>query len=156
MSQYLIEHEIEIDAPIEVVWRTVTDPSQMCQWFSEKVEFESVPGASGTLTFPEREDGTRLVVEITIVAIEQPHHFSYRWLYPAGEEATTHNSVLVTFTLTSLSSDQTVLHVSETGLELMEMPEGEKHSYVESHNDGWRSCGERLTAFITSGSASAP
>jgi len=29
----MIEREVLIEAPAEVVWRTITEPDQMSQWF---------------------------------------------------------------------------------------------------------------------------
>ncbi len=150
MSSYTIEQDIEIDAPLDIVWQTVTEPSQISRWFSEQVDFDPAPGALGTLTFPEHDDGTRMVVDITVISIEAPHLFSFRWIYPSGEVATVNNSVLVTFSLNSLAPNRTLLRVTETGLELLEMSDDEKTSYVQSHSDGWRECAERLTALFTS------
>ena len=42
-----IEREILIDAPAEVVWRTITEPGQISQWFADRVELVVEPGAHG-------------------------------------------------------------------------------------------------------------
>jgi uncharacterized protein YndB with AHSA1/START domain len=31
----MIEREVLIEAPVEVVWRTITEPDQMSQWFAD-------------------------------------------------------------------------------------------------------------------------
>jgi len=46
-TEYQIEREIVIDAPVEVVWRTITEPDQISLWFADKVELEIKPGAHG-------------------------------------------------------------------------------------------------------------
>src|SRR6266576_1819982 len=33
-----IEKEVVIEAPLEVVWRVVTDPEQIRQWFADEAE----------------------------------------------------------------------------------------------------------------------
>ena len=38
MPGLAIEREVLIEAPVEVVWRTITDPGQMSQWFADRVE----------------------------------------------------------------------------------------------------------------------
>ena len=153
MSKYPISHEITIEAPIEVVWRIVTEAEQICQWFSQEVELTAQPGELGTLTFPPGPDGTRLKVHITVVTVEPPHRFSFRWIYPDGENATATNSMLVSFTLSPVTSERTLLQVNETGLDGLGMTDDEKSAYVNSHMDGWKSCGERLSALFDSGRA---
>jgi len=37
MPGLVIVREILIEAPIEVVWRTVTEPDQVSQWFADRV-----------------------------------------------------------------------------------------------------------------------
>jgi uncharacterized protein YndB with AHSA1/START domain len=38
MAGLVIEREVVIEAPAEVVWRTITEPGQMSQWFADRVE----------------------------------------------------------------------------------------------------------------------
>ena len=38
MSGLVIEREVLIEAPAEVVWRTITEPDQITQWFASRVE----------------------------------------------------------------------------------------------------------------------
>jgi len=143
MTTYTIERDIEIEAPVEVVWRTITEPNQVRRWLCDSVAVEAQPGASGTLTF-DRDDEEALVVNLTVVAVEPHHRYSFRWCYPSGVSATPANSVLVTFTLTSAGEERTKLRVEETSLEAVDWPDHEKDSYVESHQDGWQTRGEIL------------
>ena len=46
-TEYEVERDILIEAPVEVVWRTVTEPDQMTLWFADKVDLEVEPGAHG-------------------------------------------------------------------------------------------------------------
>jgi uncharacterized protein YndB with AHSA1/START domain len=129
-TQYQIEREIEIDAPIEVVWRTITEPDQITQWFADKVELEVKPGALGYMGFGEQ--GGPVLVE----TVEPPTRFSFRWNHPAGEQPAAGNSLLVEFTLVS-EGDQTRLRVVESGLEPLPWPDADKQRYAEEHNEGW-------------------
>ena len=108
MSTYTIERHIEIEAPADVVWRTITEPEQIRTWFSDGVDLEARPGAVGTLTFRADTDDP-FVVALTVVAAERPHRFSFRWCYPPGDRATADNSTLVTFTLTAVGDARTRL-----------------------------------------------
>src|SRR5205814_2755016 len=44
-----IEKEVVIEAPLEVVWRLVTDPEQIRQWFADEAEVEQGVGGTGRL-----------------------------------------------------------------------------------------------------------
>ena len=45
MPGLVIDRDVLIDAPPEVVWRTITEPDQMSQWFASRVELVVEPGA---------------------------------------------------------------------------------------------------------------
>src|SRR5579863_8247088 len=106
MSDLVIEREIVIEAPAEVVWRTITEPDQIVQWFAQKVELVVEPGARGYVGFGDQ--GGPVVVE----AVEPPARFSFRWNWPAGEEPETGNSMLVEFTLIPEGDERTRLRVA--------------------------------------------
>jgi len=43
----VIEREILIEAPIQLVWRTITEPDQISHWFADGVELVLEPGGHG-------------------------------------------------------------------------------------------------------------
>ena len=136
-TPYRIEREIVIDAPVEVVWRTITEPDQITQWFADKVELEVKPGAHGYLGFGDQ--GGPVVVEV----VEPPTRFSFRWNHPRGEEPVAGNSLLVEFALAS-EGERTRLRVVESGLDLLAWPDAEKQRYAAEHNGGWGEFLDRL------------
>ena len=93
MPGLTIEREVLIEAPVEVVWRTITEPDQITQWFADRVELVVKPGAQGYLGFGEQ--GGPVAVEV----VDPPTRFAFRWNHPHGEEPVVGNSVLVEFTL---------------------------------------------------------
>ena len=155
MSNYTIERDIEIEAPVDVVWRTITEPEQIRTWFSDVVELEARPGAVGSLTFRADSDD-QLVVGITVVDAEQPHRFSFRWCYPPGEHATADNSTLVTFTLTTAGDARTRLRVVESGLDQLDWSDDEKQKFVDQHQHGWQARGDALRDLFVGGHESSP
>lgn len=143
MADYRIERAVVIEAPAQVVWRTITEPDQIARWFAERVELDLKPGGRGYLEF--RQDvGTAILV----VAVDEPRRFSFRWNRTQDDDPTPENSVLVEFTLTAQGPERTRLRVVETGLEALAWPDGEKRSYVEDHRDGWAQCFGRLSAVL--------
>src|SRR5260370_14773895 len=112
-----IDREVLIEAPVEVVWRTITEPDQMSQWFADRVELVVEPGAHGYMEFGDQ--GGPVVVEI----VDPPTRFSFRWNHPHGEEPVAGNSMLVEFTLTPEGDERTRLRVVESDHELRTWPE---------------------------------
>jgi uncharacterized protein YndB with AHSA1/START domain len=140
-TEYQIHREIVIDAPVEVVWRTVTEPDQISQWFADKVELEVKPGARGYMGFGEQ--GGPVIVE----TVDPPTRFSFRWNHPAGEEPTAENSLLVEFTLVGEGA-HTRLHVVESGLNPLPWSDVDKQRYAEEHNGGWGDFLDRLARLL--------
>ena len=72
----VIEREVLIEAPPEVVWRTITEPDQMSQWFADRVDLVAEPGAHGYMRFgdpgrPGRRGDGRSVVPL-FIPLESP------------------------------------------------------------------------------------
>jgi uncharacterized protein YndB with AHSA1/START domain len=137
-----IEREVVIEAPVEVVWRTITEPDQMSQWFADRVDLVVEPGARGFMEFGDQ--GGPVAVEI----VDPPTRFSFRWNHPAGEEPGAGNSMLVEFTLMPEGDERTRLRVVESGHELLTWPEAEKERYADEHRGGWTEFLDRLATLL--------
>src|SRR5215472_13497478 len=131
-----IEKEILIDAPVETVYRVITEPAQVSRWFSDTAELEPVPGGEGTLIFEDLATSQGAVVRLTVQAAEPPERFCFRWDYPDGEQPREGNSLLVEFTLTA-EGDSTRLRVTESGFAALNKPHEERVGYYEAHGKGW-------------------
>src|ERR1700729_792386 len=142
MPGLAIEREVVIEAPAEVVWRTITEPDQMSQWFAERVELVLEPGAHGYLDFGDQ--GGPVVVE----TVDPPIRFSFRWNYPSGAEPVAGNSMLVEFTLTAEGGERTRLRVTESGHELLAWPDAETERYAAEHQGGWGEYLARLAGVL--------
>src|ERR1700759_2444711 len=142
MAGLIIERDILIEGPAEVVWRTITEPEQMSQWFAEKVDLVVEPGAHGYLGFGDQ--GGPVVVE----AVEPPARFSFRWNHPRGEERVAGNSQRGEFTRPPGGAKRTRLRVSESGHELRDWPEAEKQRYADDHRHGWGDFLDRLNVVV--------
>ena len=141
MAGFQIEREIVIEAPVDVVWRTITEPDKISQWFAERAELDLKPGGQGLLVFDGQDDP--FVVE----AVEPPTRFSFRWNHPAAEQPVAGNSMLVEFTLLD-EGERTRLRVVESGHELMAWPESEKSRYADEHRGGWAMFTDRLASLV--------
>ncbi len=142
MPSLRIDREVLIEAPVDVVWRTITEPAQMSQWFASRVDLVVEPGAHGYMVFGDQ--GGPVVVE----TVDPPTRFSFRWNHPRGEEPAAGNSMLVEFTLTPEDAERTRLRVTETGHELMPWPDAEKQRYADEHQGGWTEFLDRLATLL--------
>lgn len=142
MPGLVIDRDILINAPVEVVWRTVTEPEQMSKWFADRVDLVIEPGARGYMSFGDQ--GGPVVVE----TVDPPTRFSFRWNHPRDEDPVSGNSMLVEFTLTQEGSDRTRLRVVESGHELCDWPAAEKQRYADEHNEGWLDFLNRLATLL--------
>ena len=138
-----IEKDILIDAPVDVVWRVVTEPHQIVQWFSEEAEIDVKPGGHGRLVFGSGES-----YELHVEAVEPPRRFAFRWVQPQGSIARPDNSMLVEFTLEPEGS-RTRLRVVESGFDTVDWSDEKKARYIERHTDGWGLLLERLRDYAT-------
>lgn len=145
MTDLTIDRDVLIEAPVGVVWRTITEPEQISRWFADRVELVAERGAHGYLGFGEQ--GGPIVVE----AVDPPTRFSFRWNHPAAEEPVPGNSVLVEFTLTPEGAERTRLRVVESGHELTAWPDEEQRRYADEHRDGWPMYLARLAELAAEG-----
>jgi len=123
-----IEKEILIEAPIDDVWRVLTEPEHMKQWFARECELDA---RGGRLTF---ESGQTYY--LTVEAFEPPYRFAYRWLHEKGTTARPENSMLVEFTLQA-EKGHTRLRVVESGFDQVDWSDETKAKYAEDHSQGW-------------------
>ena len=146
MSDFTIDRDVVIEAPVDVVWRTITEPEQIQKWFAERVELELKPGGAGYLRF-NKDVATAIVVE----TVEEPTTFAFRWnrTQDPDPDPALGNTVLVEFTLSAQGPERTHLRVVETGLEPLPWPQDEKLSYAKDHRGGWTECFARLAALFS-------
>ena len=78
MPGLVIEREVLIEAPAEVVWRTITEPDQISQWFADRVDLVVEPGAHGYMGFGDQ--GGPVVVE----TVDPPARFHSGGIIPAA------------------------------------------------------------------------
>jgi|SRR5690348_1011970 uncharacterized protein YndB with AHSA1/START domain len=136
MTPDQVERDILIEAPIDVVWEVVTQPEHLKRWFCDEAEIELEPGGAGSITWDLKATKSPTTVALQVESLEPPRLFSYRWVFPRGEEAQAGNSMLVEFILSEEGAG-TRLRVVESGISLVPWPEAEKAKYAQDHAQGW-------------------
>lgn len=143
-----IEREIEIDASPATVFEVITSPEHLTQWWPDEAVIEPTPGAVGELVFGDRSSGDAQIPRITVVEAEPPQLFSFRWVYPDGEDANDANSLLVTFEL-SASDGGTQLRMTETGFRQKGWEVAVLEQQYREHWEGWDHFLPRLAAYAS-------
>ena len=134
-----IEREVLIEAPLEVVWRVVTEPEQIKQWFADEAEVELRVGGNGRLRFRSGQS-----YSLQIEAVDPPRRFAFRWGQPEGPIVRADKSMLVEFTLQPEGAGRTRLRVVESGFDRIDWSDDEKRKYAEDHTRGWHTLLDRL------------
>jgi uncharacterized protein YndB with AHSA1/START domain len=141
-----IEREIDIDAPIDVVWTVITEPEHITGWFTDSAELDVRPGGDGRFGWDAGATNHEMAVNLRIERLEPPHFFSFRWDYPDGDEPTEANAPLVEFSLEP-RGEGTRLRLVESGLEKIARSQEEKETYFSEHTSGWTRIAEQLREY---------
>jgi len=128
------QHEIEIDAPIETVWKAITEAEQITCWLCEQARIE--PGQGGTLwiSWGEGMEGTGI-----IEGWEPPRVFRIKLAGEMPEKAVEGEStpgppVMFNEYILESRGSRTVLRLVHSGI-----PSASSwDSYYDSTDRGWR------------------
>ncbi|WP_255368543.1 SRPBCC domain-containing protein [Agromyces sp. CF514] len=144
-ADFSVRRTIRIAAPVEKVWRAVTEPEQISRWFGRTELDGSGPGAQGSITF---EGYGR--VPLAIEAVDAPRSITYRW---GNDDALGHlrdelddHATDFTFTLEPVDGG-TLLTVVERGFDRTSNP----LRNLSEHAEGWVSELDKLVALLEGG-----
>ncbi len=131
-----ITRQLHIDASPEVVFEVLSSPQHIRTWWSAETEVEPVVGADGSLTWTDEASGRTKSTAYTVVDVDAPRRFSFRWTHPAGETAVSGNSLLVTFELVPTAAGTTV-SFRETGFRERGWEVAVLEAEYNDHRQGW-------------------
>jgi uncharacterized protein YndB with AHSA1/START domain len=142
MEYGTLEREIHIEASPEVVFEVISRPEHLREWWSDDASLDPAPGAVGELVWGDRAQ----VAAITVVDLDPPRRFSFRWVAPDGEPATAENSLLVVFDLTP-SATGTLLRLTESGFREKGWEIAVLEEAYQEHGVGWDTFLPRLRTY---------
>jgi uncharacterized protein YndB with AHSA1/START domain len=131
-----IEKAIDLNAPIERVWRALTDLTEFGAWFRVKLDGPFVTGdvSRGHITYPGFE---HLIWEAKVVAMDRPRLFSFTWhpyAIDKGVDYSDEPPTLVEFRLEPISNG-TRLVVTESGFDAL--PANRRAIALRMNDGGW-------------------
>jgi uncharacterized protein YndB with AHSA1/START domain len=131
-----IERELFIDASPDIVFEVLSKPEHISDWWSATTDIDPVPGAASSLTWTNESSGEVHTTPFTVVDVDPPRLFSFRWTYDDGERPDPSNSLLVTFELVP-SGEGTTLRFRETGYRERGWEAAVLEAYYNDHRQGW-------------------
>jgi uncharacterized protein YndB with AHSA1/START domain len=147
MSTDRIEKKIVLKAPLQRVWRALSDSKQFGTWFGMKFEGPFAPGATmkgvivPTAVNPEVANAQKkyegIPFEISIEQMEPERLFSFRWHPGAVDPAIDYSqepTTLVVFALEQ-TPEGVLLTLTESGFD--QIPLERRAKTLASNEQGW-------------------
>ncbi|GAB3631928.1 hypothetical protein GCM10027421_12810 [Microbacterium shaanxiense] len=147
-ESFTVRRSIRINAPVEKVWRAVTQPEHISRWFGRTVLDGVGVGAAGTMTFPDYGS-----IPLRVEEWDEPRRVAYRWnnddaLESLPEQVQDKGSTVFAFTLAEVDGG-TRLDVVETGFDNTSAP----LANLESHRTGWDEELDKLVVLVENDTA---
>lgn len=142
-----IERSIVLSAPVERVWRALTDHREFGQWFRVSIDAPFVVGqpATGYMTIKGYEH-VRWTVRIAVM--DAPLHFAFTWHPYAVDPAVDYDAeepTLVTFRLEPDGAG-TRLTIVESGFD--KVPAHRRDEAIRMNGKGWTAQVENIRAHV--------
>jgi uncharacterized protein YndB with AHSA1/START domain len=147
MSSDRIEKQALLRAPLDRVWRAITDAEEFGRWFGVRFDGPFVEGKPVTATItptPVDEEVAKrqrphagVTSTWQIVAVEPRRRFAYRWhpfAVDPGADYDQEPTTLVEFTL-SEAPDGVLLTITESGFDAI--PEVRRFASFDANSEGW-------------------
>ena len=145
-----IEEQVVLDAPRARVWRALTNPKELGEWFGVNLAGATIaPGShvTGHITIPGYE---HVIFDATIDEMVAERRFAWRWHPNAIDPAVDYSAeprTLVTFTLDDAPNGGTLLRVVESGFDAL--PASRRTAAFTGNSNGWRGqLQKRLPAYL--------
>ena len=138
-----------VRAPLDRVWRAISDHREFGQWFQVNLDqpFAAGQESTGKMTYPGYEG---YPWRAQVVAVEPPHRLAYEWVpgsdgpdedFDAGLRTT------VEFLLAE-EGDGTRVTITETGFD--KVPEARRESALRDNTGGWEEQAKFLQEYAES------
>ncbi len=134
MEHGTIERDIQVEASPEVVFEVISQPEHVREWWPDDASFEAVAGAPGELVWRNAETGETTSVALTVVEVDPPKRFSFRWC--AAGPGSKDPSLLVTFDLLPTEAG-TLVRMTESGFREMGWEIAVLEEQYREHATGW-------------------
>ena len=133
--------ERSYNAPIENVWKAITDKDQMKEWYFELEEFKAEKGFKFQFSGGDEKEQYLHVCEV--IFVDPPNKLSYSWTYAEHNDGYS----VVTWELFKEGTRKTRLKLTHEGLG--SFPKDSPNFAVTSFKEGWNFIlGESLKKYV--------
>ena len=144
MSDLEVRKSIEIDASPEVVFKAISDPGELTNWFPEAAILEPMAGGKTKFTFSK--DSKRTICardhdkinEGRVLEFVKNKKLVYTWQH---KDEPDFPETIVTWELEEISKNKTRLTLTHTGFANKDQAKG--------HSEGWSFFLNELTSYLT-------
>jgi uncharacterized protein YndB with AHSA1/START domain len=145
MSDLKIRKSIEIDASPEAVFKAISDPSELTNWFPDAAILESKVG--GKTKFTYYKDSKRITTcardhdktnEGRVLEFVKNEKLVYTWQHM---DVPDFPETIVTWELEEISKNKTRLTLTHTGFT--------SNDQVQAHSEGWSFFLNELASYLT-------
>ncbi len=142
-----IEKTVTLKAPLERVWRAVSDYQEFGRWFHVSLDSPFVPGAAvrGRITYPGYE---HLTMTLWVETMEAPLLFAFRWHPYAVDPAVDYSrepTTRVEFRLEQVEGS-TRLIVTESGFDAL--PDHRRAEAFMRNEGGWEAQFDNVRRYV--------
>jgi uncharacterized protein YndB with AHSA1/START domain len=158
MSRDRIEKEVLLRAPLERVWRAISDAEEFGRWFGVRFDGPFVAGASvtGVITPTIVDEEVARMQEPhagmsdtwQIVALEPQRRLAFRWhpfAVESGADYSQEPTTLVEFTLDQ-TAEGVLLRIVESGFDAI--PADRRAAAFEANSEGWAAQTELVRKYL--------
>jgi uncharacterized protein YndB with AHSA1/START domain len=158
MNTDRIEKEVLLRAPLERVWRAISDADEFGRWFGVRFDGPFVEGATvtGVMTPTAVDDRVAGMQEPyagqadswQVVAVEPKRRLAFRWhpyAVEPGADYSAEPTTLVEFTLAEADGG-VLLRIVESGFDAV--PAARRASAFEANSEGWALQAELIGKYL--------
>jgi uncharacterized protein YndB with AHSA1/START domain len=142
-----VEKRVELMAPIERVWRALTDHREFSEWFRVKLEGPFAPGQTvrGRITYPGYE---HLTMEVAVQKMERERLFSFTWHPNATDPKRNYSKETPTRVEFRLEKTPvgTLVVLTESGFD--KIPADRRAQAFRSNDGGWAVQMQNLASYV--------
>jgi uncharacterized protein YndB with AHSA1/START domain len=143
-----IEREILLKAPLDKVWKALSDAESFGEWFGASLKgqrFVAGEHTRGSITYPGYE---HLMFDVLVERVESPRVLAFSWHPYAHDPAVDYSHepmTLVVFELESVK-DGTLLRVVESGFD--RIPLSRRDDAFRMNSSGWTEQMTSIQAYV--------
>jgi len=110
MTERTIERVMEFKAAPEKVWKAISDPVELSQWFGHRTELDLTPGGEGAMIWDNHGS-----YAVRVEEVDPPRRLVWSWVHEPDTPFDDAPATRVEWDLSPRDGGGTTLHLRESG-----------------------------------------